>query len=26
MNVLEMIEKEQMRGDIPSFKSGDAVK
>lgn len=26
MNVLEMIEKEQMRGDIPGFKSGDTVK
>ena len=26
MNVLEMIEKEQMRGDIPAFKSGDTVK
>lgn len=26
MNVLEMLEKEQMRGDIPGFKSGDTVK
>lgn len=26
MNVLEMIEKEQMRGDIPGFKPGDTVK
>ncbi len=26
MNVLDMIEKEQMRGDIPEFKSGDTVK
>jgi large subunit ribosomal protein L19 len=26
MNVLEMLEKEQMRGDIPSFKTGDTVK
>ena len=26
MNVLEMIEKEQMRGDIPAFKTGDTVK
>ena len=26
MNVLEMIEKEQMRGDIPGFKTGDTVK
>lgn len=26
MNVLEMLEKEQMRGDIPNFKSGDTVK
>jgi large subunit ribosomal protein L19 len=26
MNVLEIIEKEQMRGDIPSFKSGDTIK
>ena len=26
MNIMEMIEKEQMRGDIPSFKSGDTVK
>jgi len=26
MNVLEMIEKEQMRGDIPAFKTGDSVK
>ncbi len=26
MNVLEMIEKEQMRGDIPSFKAGDTIK
>ena len=26
MNVLEMLEKEQMRGDIPDFKSGDTVK
>ena len=26
MNVIEMIEKEQMRGDIPGFKAGDTVK
>jgi len=26
MNVIEMIEKEQMRSDIPDFKSGDTVK
>jgi large subunit ribosomal protein L19 len=26
MNVMEMIEREQMRGDIPAFKSGDTVK
>ncbi len=26
MNVLDMIEREQMRGDIPSFKSGDTVR
>jgi large subunit ribosomal protein L19 len=26
MNIVEMIEKEQMRGDIPGFKSGDTVK
>lgn len=26
MNVLEMIEKEQMRGDIPGFKTGDTIK
>ena len=26
MNVLEQIEKEQMRSDIPDFKSGDTVK
>ncbi len=26
MNVLEMIEREQMRGDIPGFKTGDTVK
>ena len=26
MNVLEMVEKEQMRGDIPAFKPGDTVK
>ena len=26
MNVLEMIEKEHMRGDIPGFKTGDTVK
>ncbi|MBN1662190.1 MAG: 50S ribosomal protein L19 [Deltaproteobacteria bacterium] len=26
MNVMEMLEKEQMRGDIPDFKSGDTVK
>ena len=26
MNVLDMIEREQMRGDIPSFKSGDTIK
>jgi len=26
MNVLELLEKEQMRGDIPAFKSGDTVR
>ena len=26
MNVMEMIEKEQMRSDIPGFKAGDTVK
>jgi large subunit ribosomal protein L19 len=26
MNTLEFIEKEQMRGDLPGFKSGDTVK
>ena len=26
MNIVEMIEKEQMRGDIPAFKAGDTVK
>lgn len=26
MNVIEMLEKEQMRGDIPDFKTGDTVK
>jgi len=26
MNVMEMLEKEQMRGDIPAFKSGDTVR
>lgn len=26
MDFVEMIEKEQMRGDIPAFKSGDTVK
>jgi large subunit ribosomal protein L19 len=26
MNVLDMIEKEQMRADIPDFKAGDTVK
>ena len=26
MNAIEMLEKEQMRGDIPDFKTGDAVK
>jgi len=26
MNVIEMIEKEQMRSDIPGFKAGDTVK
>ena len=26
MNTMEMLEKEQMRGDIPDFKSGDTVK
>ena len=26
MNVLEMLEKEQMRTDIPDFKPGDTVK
>jgi len=26
MNVMELLEKEQMRGDIPAFKSGDTVR
>ena len=26
MNVMEMLEKEQMRGDIPDFHTGDTVK
>jgi len=26
MNIIEMLEKEQMRGDIPVFKSGDTVR
>ncbi|MBN1364123.1 MAG: 50S ribosomal protein L19 [Syntrophaceae bacterium] len=26
MDILEMIEKDQTRGDIPSFKTGDTVK
>ncbi|MCG6536641.1 MAG: 50S ribosomal protein L19 [Syntrophales bacterium LBB04] len=26
MNTIELLEKEQMRGDIPDFKSGDTVK
>ncbi|HLA05606.1 MAG TPA: 50S ribosomal protein L19 [Syntrophales bacterium] len=26
MNIIEMLEKEQMRGDIPDFKAGDTVK
>jgi large subunit ribosomal protein L19 len=26
MNVIDMIEKEQMRGDVPDFKPGDTVK
>lgn len=26
MNVLDMLEREQMRGDIPPFKSGDTIK
>ena len=26
MNIMEMLEKEQMRGDIPDFKTGDTVK
>lgn len=26
MNLLDLLEKEQMRGDIPAFKSGDTVK
>jgi large subunit ribosomal protein L19 len=26
MNILEMVEKEQMRGDIPGFKTGDTLK
>ncbi len=26
MNVLEMIEKEHMRGDLPGFKAGDTIK
>ena len=26
MNVMEMLEKEQMRGDIPDFNTGDTIK
>jgi large subunit ribosomal protein L19 len=26
MNVMEMIEREQMRGDIPDFRTGDTIK
>lgn len=26
MNLIEMLEKEQMRGDIPDFKAGDTVR
>ncbi|PIV00094.1 MAG: 50S ribosomal protein L19 [Syntrophobacterales bacterium CG_4_8_14_3_um_filter_58_8] len=26
MNVMEMLEKEQMRGDIPDFNTGDIIK
>ena len=26
MNIIELMEKEQMRGDIPDFKTGDTVK
>ncbi|MBW2614573.1 MAG: 50S ribosomal protein L19 [Deltaproteobacteria bacterium] len=26
MNIIEVIEKEQMRGDIPDFRAGDTVK
>ncbi len=26
MNAIEMLEKEQMRGDIPDFRTGDTVK
>jgi large subunit ribosomal protein L19 len=26
MNIMEMLEKEQMRGDLPKFTSGDTVK
>jgi large subunit ribosomal protein L19 len=26
MDIIEMLEKEQMRGDIPSFKPGDTIK
>lgn len=26
MNIIEMLEKEQMRGDLPDFKTGDTVK
>jgi len=26
MNIIEAIEKEQMRGDIPDFRAGDTVK
>jgi len=26
MDLIEMIEREQMRGDLPAFKSGDTVK
>ncbi len=26
MNVIELLEKEQMRGDIPDFRTGDTVK
>lgn len=26
MNIVDMLEKEQMRGDIPGFKAGDSIK